>query len=1000
MSIRWTYMMVCLAAFAACNSGPAGPSVMLDVVSELREATIGADATTQVELSLVDILADLPDSLEVRGPEARVAESVETGAEFEVKPPDCPDAVELCAELVWSWGAEACIPAPLLDGTPCDDGSVCTLVDQCVDGECVGGETSDCDDGDQCTQDNCHPTDGCSHMPTDGPCDDGKACTEGDFCQDGACESGDKLECDDDNPCTDDGCSSLDGCVYSPNSKFCDDGNGCTGGDMCVGGACEPGPIDLCPPCDIDADCLQYDDGNLCNGLVLCVGGICELVDGTYVYCGDVPTDCVVAECDPASGECVSAALVDGSKCNDEDKCSWSDQCADGICKGTPTWCDDNDLCTKDWCDAGTGKCVFDPLGCDDQNVCTLDSCDPDKGCLHTDACPPDDDLCTQETCSPIVNMGVLTYACESSAPPCNGVNPCTTTTCVPKFGCQFPPLPDGTICNDDYPHWQCLAGNCFCMPDCALFDCGDDGCGGTCGTCEPGFECNEGTCTLVVTDCGDGICAGLESCSSCEVDCGQCDVCGNQELDPGEECDDGCMAGEPGVCEAPFDDGDGCSHTCYLEYEPLVCGNGVKEIANFEECDDGNDVDWDGCTDCTITEFVVNITGSGKERWPRVTRLGGGSCFVVWNEVSDFSTATVSGRLMKPGTFEPGVELVWDSFGGGAQKDPSVIGLQDGRAVVVWAGGQWNGRTIFGQFVGPDGEKQGEVFVISQSNIDQGGPYAVPLGSGFLVVWNRRPLYGDSVVLARGFDGQGSAIDDEVEIANWDKPADLFPALVSLEQDQVFAVAFAGLDTYSSTGAFTVFLDGQIAVLSSVLTVAKFLGTSHGKVRAVGWGGEYFMSTWAADNKLKGTDDVFAQPVASDGGLLGDKLQLNECWHKDQQQPAVAASSDGGFVAAWRSELQNSLGLGGSCSTTGDWTTNVFARKFDSDFAPVHTEFRTNLATKQDEGAPDVATFADGSFVVVWEACPTGANIDGLDGHSCAIMALRFSAAGKRLYL
>jgi cysteine-rich repeat protein len=46
--------------------------------------------------------------------------------------------------------------------------------------------------------------------------------------------------------------------------------------------------------------------------------------------------------------------------------------------------------------------------------------------------------------------------------------------------------------------------------------------------------------------------------------------VCGNDIVESPEECDDGCLAGVPNVCE-PVDDGDGCSATCTTE---LVCSS------------------------------------------------------------------------------------------------------------------------------------------------------------------------------------------------------------------------------------------------------------------------------------------------------------------------------------------------------------------------------------------------------------------------------------------
>ncbi|MCB9569621.1 MAG: VCBS repeat-containing protein [Myxococcales bacterium] len=80
------------------------------------------------------------------------------------------------------------------------------------------------------------------------------------------------------------------------------------------------------------------------------------------------------------------------------------------------------------------------------------------------------------------------------------------------------------------------------------------------------------------------------ESCVELVVDwflCGDGKV--NSKL---EECDDGNDI-----------DGDGCESTCQLTD---FCGNGVVDPG--EDCDDGNDVDGDGCdNDCTFTSVCGN---------------------------------------------------------------------------------------------------------------------------------------------------------------------------------------------------------------------------------------------------------------------------------------------------------------------------------------------------------------------------------------------------------
>jgi len=115
----------------------------------------------------------------------------------------------------------------------------------------------------------------------------------------------------------------------------------------------------------------------------------------------------------------------------------------------------------------------------------------------------------------------------------------------------------------------------------------------------------------LVVPPIGDGYLAPSETSAlteeldefnnSGEGSCAPTSVCGNELLEPGEECDDGNNT-----------DGDGCSSTCTLEEPPVsVCGNEVVEAG--EECDDGNTTGGDGCSStCTLEEPPVPVCGNG----------------------------------------------------------------------------------------------------------------------------------------------------------------------------------------------------------------------------------------------------------------------------------------------------------------------------------------------------------------------------------------------------
>jgi len=78
--------------------------------------------------------------------------------------------------------------------------------------------------------------------------------------------------------------------------------------------------------------------------------------------------------------------------------------------------------------------------------------------------------------------------------------------------------------------------------------------------------------------------------------------LCGNGIVDPGEECDDGNTV-----------DSDSCSNSCAKK---SICGNGILEIG--ENCDDGNKVNGDTCpSDCgDCLTFTYSYKNGGEGPW------------------------------------------------------------------------------------------------------------------------------------------------------------------------------------------------------------------------------------------------------------------------------------------------------------------------------------------------------------------------------------------------
>lgn len=127
--------------------------------------------------------------------------------------------------------------------TSCDDGDACTRTSTCKSGACVGQDPVDCAALDPCHPGTCDPATGCSNNPaaTDGtPCDDGSLCTRTDTCQGGTCTGKDQVECSVKDACHLDECDPKAGCVAAPDETPCNDGSVCTATDTCQAGKCNP----------------------------------------------------------------------------------------------------------------------------------------------------------------------------------------------------------------------------------------------------------------------------------------------------------------------------------------------------------------------------------------------------------------------------------------------------------------------------------------------------------------------------------------------------------------------------------------------------------------------------------------------------------------------------------------------------------------------------------------------------------------------------------------
>lgn len=406
-------------------------------------------------------------------------------------------------------------------------------------------------------------------------------------------------DCGSSGPCMPipgDGCSTS--CLFEPAvcgnglvepqaGETCDPGGVCSGGPN-AGKGCS-GNAAFCG----NGTCTVITTSSICTGTCAQLGSVCgdgkkdgaEQCDDGPKNSDTIPNACRTTCLYPFCGDGI---LDREEECDDgntvaKDGCTYClvDLCGNGLLDTGET-CDDG--CTAPGIPPGCDAYPLDDLdGC--SVWCLAKSVTPICGNAEREGSEECDDgnlgsgdgcsaQCTLEYCGNGVKEPGLGEECDAGTNNAQSPDACRLT-------CQLPYCGDAIKDSNE----ACDPGK-HCMHDPSV-------------SCKDDQECLLGACTIPVgsfsgtctgdptkpctddTDC-IGQCRVLDT-PTCADNCTQKPVCGDGLIHGEEQCDDGNRVS-----------GDGCSEACTLE-RPSLCGNGKKEQG--EQCDDGNRSDHDGCT-------------------------------------------------------------------------------------------------------------------------------------------------------------------------------------------------------------------------------------------------------------------------------------------------------------------------------------------------------------------------------------------------------------------
>jgi large repetitive protein len=345
--------------------------------------------------------------------------------------------------------------------------------------------------------------------------------------------------------------------------------------------------------------------------------------------------------------------------------------------------------------------------------------------------------------------------------------------------------------------------------------------------------------------------------------------------------------------------------------------------------------------------------------------------------------------RLLDRESLTEGKEFQVNTYEISAQRDASVSSLSGGGFVIAWESNQdvGGGMGIYAQRYAVDYVPFGSEFrVNTYTTNNQERPSVAGLSDGgFIIAWESMDQDSSQEgIFAQRYDSSGNISGTEFQVNTYVLSTQSFPAVASLVEGG-FVITWKSVNQDMGDGRYGVY--AQRYDVSGSPSGVEFLVNTHidnnqrnPSVTGLVDGG--FIIVWESNHLDLNSYEIYAQCYSSDGSRSGLEFQVNTYTINHQLSSSVAATSDGGFIIAWESNLQDGNDVG------------IFAQRYDANSLPKGIEFQVNTYTIGRQAAPSIAVMENGDFVITWDSA------GGQDGDEGGIYAQRYDANGATIGL
>lgn len=383
--------------------------------------------------------------------------------------------------------------------------------------------------------------------------------------------------------------------------------------------------------------------------------------------------------------------------------------------------------------------------------------------------------------------------------------------------------------------------------------------------------------------------------------------------------------------------------------------------------------------------EVQLNPTSAdGHSGNPSVASSASGTTITAWHTAAlegDYKTAHTPG-IKASLISSSGLPIASDFYVAqnnfGHYDQPALAIDSLGTSAVAWVESLGdNNESLQLQILSPLGVAQGAAFRVAQSNNHIGDIdiAASPTGD-FVISWSSIASDEDSLnIYMQRYTLAGGLIGSPILVSESQGSQLARDPSLAIQSNGDVMVAWQGRNSSSriDDDAFVRTFSSNLEPKSQTKQLtdsvwhegdADVIALSDGKTWVVAW------TQTDIDSR---ESDVYAQILNSEGSTATESFILNSIETGAQWRADLAATPDGGFVAAWDGHGQ------------GD-TQGVFGRHFSASGVASKEQFRINGHSSNDQASVSIASRIDGSIIVAWGSFNQNGPFSGYESYFTAL--------------